>query len=418
MIFLDAAATTPVRREAIEAMFPFLTNQFGNPSSHHELGEQAATGLANARAQAAAVLGCHAEELIFTSGGTEADNLALKGIALARRAVDPRRNRVVISAIEHPAIVDSADYLQRVHGFVVDVVPVDAHAVVDSETFAAVLAKHDAGHPASGAGIGGSGASSGPDGASTGGHGAPGADVAVASVMYANNEVGTVQDIPGLAAISAAMGVPFHSDAVQAAGWLTLNVRELGVDSLALSGHKVGAPKGVGLLYLRGGVPCEPLVHGGGQEHGTRSGTENVAFAVALAKALSLSESARVAAAAATGEARVRFIAQVLDRVSGAILTGHPLRRLPGIASFCLPGTSGESVLLELERRNIICSSGSACAAGSDEPSEVLTSMGINRAVAQTALRFSFGADVTAAALDTAVNELVAAVEKIKSLGR
>ena len=418
MIFLDAAATTPVRREAIEAMFPFLTNQFGNPSSHHELGEQAATGLANARAQAAAVLGCHAEELIFTSGGTEADNLALKGIALARRAVDPRRNRVVISAIEHPAIVDSADYLQRVHGFVVDVVPVDAHAVVDSETFAAVLAKHDAGHPASGAGIGGSGASSGPDGASTGGHGAPGADVAVASVMYANNEVGTVQDIPGLAAISAAMGVPFHSDAVQAAGWLTLNVRELGVDSLALSGHKVGAPKGVGLLYLRGGVPCEPLVHGGGQEHGTRSGTENVAFAVALAKALSLSESARVAAAAAIGEARVRFIAQVLDRVSGAILTGHPLRRLPGIASFCLPGTSGESVLLELERRNIICSSGSACAAGSDEPSEVLTSMGINRAVAQTALRFSFGADVTAAALDTAVNELVAAVEKIKSLGR
>ena len=344
--------------------------------------------------------------------------MALKGIALARRAVDPRRNRVVISAIEHPAIVDSADYLQRVHGFVVDVVPVDAHAVVDSETFAAVLAKHDAGHPASGAGIGGSGASSGPDGASTGGHGAPGADVAVASVMYANNEVGTVQDIPGLAAISAAMGVPFHSDAVQAAGWLTLNVRELGVDSLALSGHKVGAPKGVGLLYLRGGVPCEPLVHGGGQEHGTRSGTENVAFAVALAKALSLSESARVAAAAATGEARVRFIAQVLDRVSGAILTGHPLRRLPGIASFCLPGTSGESVLLELERRNIICSSGSACAAGSDEPSEVLTSMGINRAVAQTALRFSFGADVTAAALDTAVNELVAAVEKIKSLGR
>ena len=418
MIFLDAAATTPVRREAIEAMFPFLTNQFGNPSSHHELGEQAATGLANARAQAAAVLGCHAEELIFTSGGTEADNLALKGIALARRAVDPRRNRVVISAIEHPAIVDSADYLQRVHGFVVDVVPVDAHAVVDSETFAAVLAKHDAGHPASGAGSGGSGASSGPDGASTGGHGAPGADVAVASVMYANNEVGTVQDIPGLAAISAAMGVPFHSDAVQAAGWLTLNVRELGVDSLALSGHKVGAPKGVGLLYLRGGVPCEPLVHGGGQEHGTRSGTENVAFAVALAKALSLSESARVAAAAAIGEARVRFIAQVLDRVSGAILTGHPLRRLPGIASFCLPGTSGESVLLELERRNIICSSGSACAAGSDEPSEVLTSMGINRAVAQTALRFSFGADVTAAALDTAVNELVAAVEKIKSLGR
>ena len=428
MIFLDAAATTPVRREVIEAMFPFLTNQFGNPSSHHSLGEQAAAALAGAREQAAAVLGCQAEELTFTSGGTEADNLALKGIALARRAGDPRRNRVVISAIEHPAIADSADYLRRIHGFVVDVVPVDAQALVDPEVFAAVLAGHsghprhsghpghDAGHPlgrAAGDGRGSSG-----DGREKASLELPGSDVAVAAIMYANNEVGTVQDIPALAAVAFGMGIPFHTDAVQAAGWLTQDVRELGVDSLAVSGHKLGAPKGVGLLYLRGGVPCEPLVHGGGQEHGTRSGTENVAFAVALATALSLSEAGRAAAAGGTAEVRDRFIGHVLERVPGAVLTGHPVRRLPGIASFCLPGTSGESVLLELERRSIICSSGSACAAGSDEPSEVLTAMGIERSVAQTALRFSFGADVAAAALDTAAEELVAAVGRVKALGR
>lgn len=424
MIFLDAAATTPVRREAIEAMFPFLTSQFGNPSSHHGLGEQAAAALAGARAQAAAVLGCHAEELTFTSGGTEADNLALKGIALARRAADPRRNRIVISAIEHPAIADSADYLRRLHGFVVDVVPVDAQAMVDPGVFATVLAGNsggvslhaepDAGHLLGRVGSDGRGAGSVLE---SGSNGAPGSDVAVASVMYANNEVGAVQDIPALAAVASGMGIPFHSDAVQAGGWLELDVRALGVDSLALSGHKLGAPKGVGLLYLRGGVACEPLVHGGGQERGTRSGTENVAFAVALATALSLSESGRATAASRTAELRDRFIAQVLDRVPGAVLTGHPVRRLPGIASFCLPGTSGESVLLELERRSIICSSGSACAAGSDEPSEVLTAMGIERSVAQTALRFSFGTDVGDAALDTAADELVAAVERIMALG-
>ncbi|MDO5751852.1 cysteine desulfurase family protein, partial [Arthrobacter sp.] len=276
--------------------------------------------------------------------------------------------------------------------------------------------EHDAGHPLGRAAGDGRGANG--DGSEAGSPEVQGSDVAVAAIMYANNEVGTVQDIPALAAVAAGMGVPFHTDAVQAAGWLSLDVRELGVDSLAVSGHKLGAPKGVGLLYLRGGVPCEPLVHGGGQERGTRSGTENVAFAVALATALNLSAAGRVAGSTGTAEVRDRFIGQILERVPGALLTGHPVRRLPGIASFCLPGTSGESVLLELERRSIICSSGSACAAGSDEPSEVLTAMGIERSVAQTALRFSFGADTGAAALDTAADELVAAVERVKALGR
>ncbi|MHA7305542.1 cysteine desulfurase family protein [Arthrobacter sp. TMN-49] len=384
MIFLDAAATTPVRREVIEAMFPFLTNQFGNPSSHHGLGELAANALAGARAQCADVLGCHAEELIFTSGGTEADNLALKGIAVARRAADPARTRVVISAMEHPAIADSADYLRRVHGFVVDEVPVGPEGLVAPAQFAQML----------------------------------GEDVAVVSVMYANNEVGTVQDIAALAGIAHRCGIPFHSDGVQAAGWLDLDVNRLGVDALSISGHKLGAPKGVGLLYLRGSVPLEPLIHGGGQERGTRSGTENVAFAVALATALRLAEAGRADAAARVVALRDGFIDTVLARIPTALLTGHRSRRLPGVASFCFPGTSGESLLLELERHSILCSSGSACAAGSDEPSAVLTAMGVERAVAQTALRFSFGADVAEDDLARAANELVAAVGRVGQLGR
>ncbi|POH59824.1 cysteine desulfurase family protein [Arthrobacter glacialis] len=404
MIFLDAAATTPVRREVIEAMFPYLTNQFGNPSSHHELGQLAATALAAAREQCAAVLGCHAEELIFTSGGTEADNLALKGIALARRAANPARNRVVISAIEHPAIADSADYLSRVHGFVVELVPVGPDGVVDPAVFAAVL--------------GGARAGSAGAGRDDGGTQVPGADVAIASVMYANNEVGTIQDIPVLARIARSHGVPFHSDAVQAAGWLDLDVNRLGVDALSISGHKLGAPKGVGLLYVKGSVPLEPLIHGGGQEGGIRSGTENVAFAVALATALGLSETGRAESAVRVAALRDGFIDSVLEQIPAASLTGHRSSRLPGVASFCFPGTSGESLLLELERQSIMCSSGSACAAGSDEPSAVLSAMAVERAVAQTALRFSLGADVAENDLVLAVRELVAAVATVGKLGR
>ena len=254
MIFLDAAATTPVRREVLEAMWPYLTGEFGNPSSHHSLGEAAAAALAGARAATAKALGCRPGEVVFTSGGTEADNLAVKGIALARRAADPRLDRVAISAVEHPAVEESARYLERVHGFAVDVIPVDRFGQVSEEALAAVLQ--------------------------------PG--TALVSIMYANNEVGTVQPIARLAALARAHGVPFHTDAVQAAGWLPLDTGALGVDALSISGHKLGAPKGSGALFVRGRVRLEPLVHGGGQERGRRSGTENVAGAVALATALAL----------------------------------------------------------------------------------------------------------------------------------
>ncbi|MCO4257221.1 cysteine desulfurase family protein [Pseudarthrobacter cellobiosi] len=384
MIFLDAAATTPVRREVLEAMWPYLSGEFGNPSSHHTLGEAAASALAGARAAVAKVLGCRPGEVTFTSGGTEADNLAVKGIALARQAADPVLNRVVISAVEHPAVEESARYLERFHGFSVDVVPVDGTGRVTPEALAAVLRP----------------------------------ETALVSVMYANNEVGTIQPVAELAAIAAGRGIPFHTDAVQAAGWLPLDVKSLGVDALSISGHKLGAPKGCGMLYVRGRTRVEPLVHGGGQERGRRSGTENVAGAVALATALTLAHAERPELAARVALLREHFIAAILETVSGALLTGHRTERLPSVASFCFPGTSGESVLLELERQGVVCSSGSACAAGSDAPSPVLTALGYGAEVAQTAVRFSFTSAVTADELEQAAAAVGIAVGSVRTLGR
>ncbi|QCO99040.1 cysteine desulfurase [Arthrobacter sp. 24S4-2] len=382
MIYLDAAATTPVRREVLEAMWPYLTGDFGNPSSHHSLGESAATALAGARTATASALNCRPAEITFTSGGTEADNLAVKGIALARQAADPARNRVVISAVEHPAVEESARYLERFHGFAVDVVPVDGFGQVTPEALAAVLRP----------------------------------ETALVSIMYANNEVGTVQPIRQLAALAREHGIPFHTDAVQAAGWLPLDTKLLGVDAMSISGHKLGAPKGNGALFVRSRTRVEPLLHGGRQERGRRSGTENVAGAVALATALGLvrpgqGQTGHVAAI------RDDFIAAVLAGVPGAQLTGHPVERLPSVASFCFPGTSGESVLLELERQGVVCSSGSACAAGSDEASPVLLAMGITPGVAHTAVRFSFDSTVTPGELGEAAVAVRNAVGSVLALG-
>jgi len=383
VIFLDAAATTPVRREVLDAMWPYLTGGFGNPSSHHTLGESAAAALAGARSAVADVLGCRQGEIVFTSGGTEADNLAVKGIALARQAANPLLDRVVISAVEHPAVEESARYLERFHGFTVDVVPVDATGLVTPAALAGVLRP----------------------------------ETALVSIMYANNEVGAVQPIAALAELAHAQGIPFHTDAVQAAGWLPLDTRALGVDAMSISGHKLGAPKGCGMLFVRSRTRLEPVIHGGGQERGRRSGTENVAGAVGLATALTLARDGQAEHQVRVATLRDRFIAAVLAGVPDAVLTGHPSQRLPSVASFCFPGTSGESVLLELERRGVVCSSGSACAAGSDAPSPVLTALGLPAEVAQTAVRFSFDASVTREDLDTAAAAVQAAVAGVRNLG-
>ena len=378
MIFLDHAATTPVRREALEAMWPFLTGAFGNPSSRHGLGDEASRALAAARADVAAVVGCRPGDVVFTSGGTEADNLAVKGIALA----NPRGRHVVVSPIEHEAVLEAAAYLARVHGFTVDEVEVDAGGLVHPEALARVIRP----------------------------------DTTLVSVQLANNEVGTVQPVAELAAIAHASGALMHTDAVQAAGWLPLSLDELGVDALSLAGHKVGAPKGTGALIVRGRIPLEPVLHGGGQERGRRSGTENVAGAVAFATALRLAEAERADAAPRVAALGADLIDRVTTEVPAAVLTGDPVRRLPGTVSFVFPGTSGEAVLLELERDGVICSSGSACAAGSDEPSHVLTAIGVPAELAQTAVRFTLGAETTAEDIEEAASAVARAVSAVRAI--
>ena len=373
MIYLDAAATTPLRRDVLERMWPYLGPDFGNPSSHHEVGESAKRALDEARADVARVLGCRAGEITFTSGGTESDNAAIKGIALA----NPRGRHLVTSSIEHPAVLESVRFLGRL-GFEVTILDVDATGLVDPGALAAALRD----------------------------------ETTLVSIQYANNEVGTIQPIAGLSALTRAKGVPFHTDAVQAAGWLDLDVGRLGVQAMSISGHKLSAPKGIGILYVGRRTPLEPLLHGGGQESGRRSGTENVASAVGMSAALGLAGGD----SSETVGLRDRFIKRVLAEVPDAQLTGHPTRRLPGTASFVFPGTSGEAILLELESRGIVCSSGSACAAGSDEPSHVLTAMDFSGPVAQTAVRFTFGRDTSAEDLDTAADELAIAVKRVKGI--
>ncbi|MCW2135131.1 cysteine desulfurase family protein [Arthrobacter sp. VKM Ac-2550] len=378
MIYLDAAATAPVRQEVLEAMWPALTQDFGNPSSHHTVGEAAGRALDYARRTAAQILGCRPGEIIFTSGGTEANNLAIKGLALA----SPRGKRIVASAVEHPSVLEAVEYLERLHGFTLVRVPVGQDGVVDLEVLAAELTP----------------------------------ETTLCTVMYANNEVGTIQPVDEIAGLCREAKVPFHTDAVQAAGWLDLDVGRLGVDALSISGHKLGAPKGCGLLYVSSRRPLEPLVHGGGQENGRRSGTENVAGAVAVATALSLAEKERAETVPRITGYRDYLIEQVLKALPEAQLTGHRTGRLPASASFCFPGTSGEAVLLELERRGVVCSSGSACAAGSDEPSAVLLAMGIDPAVAQTAVRLTFTASVKEAEIALAARAVVGAVKDVRKL--
>lgn len=376
MLYLDHAATGPVRPEVREAMLPFLGERYGNPSSHHTVGEAAAAALTDARRRVAAVLGMRPGDVIFTSGATEANNLALKGVAVAALLRTGRPGHLVTSAIEHESVLASAEFLERVHGVAVTRLRVDADGLVSPDDLAASLRE----------------------------------DTVLVSLGYANNEIGTVQDAAALAAVSTAARVPLHLDAVQAAGWLPL--AGTGAEALSIAGHKIGAPQGIGALAIRGRVPLEPLLHGGGQERDRRSGTENVAGAVGLAVALELAEAERLDATARVTAVRDAFVARVLALIAEARLTGHASRRLPGTASFTFSGVSGEAVLLELERRGVVSSSGSACAAGSDEPSHVLLALGVAPEVAHTSVRFSFGhhATIDPAPLADAVAASVAAV--------
>lgn len=387
-LYLDTASAAPVRREALEAAWPYLTGVFGNPSSHHEVGHTSAEALKDARRRVAKVLGMRSTDIIFTSGGTESDNLAIIGISLgagtggntgsgeSANCRSPRRH-IVTSALEHEAVLASVDFLVRWHGFEVTQIPVESDGMITTEALRSALRE----------------------------------DTLLVSLGYANNEIGTVADIAALADVAHDAGAFFHTDAVQAAGWLPLS--GLGVDAMSLAGHKVGAPKGIGVAAIRARIPLEPLIHGGGQESGRRSGTENVALAVAFATALELAEAEQVEAVARVQAIRDDFIAKVLASVPGAFLTGSESSRTPNHASFCFSGTSGEAVLLELERLGITASSGSACAVGSDEPSHVLTALGIDDDVAKTSVRFTFPASFAAEDGRRAAESVSAAVENL-----
>ncbi len=388
MIYLDNAATTPVRPEALQEAWPWLTTEFGNPSSTHELGHRAAAALVAARTRVATRLDCRPSEVVFTSGGTEGDNLAIMGLALAF----PRGKHIISARTEHEAVLETLDALERLHGFDITWLPVSRSGEIALPDVARALRP----------------------------------DTTLVTLMLANNEIGTIHPIAEIAALAHEVGAVMHTDAVQASGWLDTRISALGVDALTISGHKLGAPKGSGALYIRGRLSVEPQQHGGGQEFGRRSGTENVAWAVALATAVDLlpeprTEGARVA------QLRNSFVAAVLDRISCAQLTGPAIAasgedvggsRHPAIASFTFAGLNGETLLLELEQRGVVVSSGSACAAGSTDPSHVLLAVGLEADLAQTSVRFSLSHDTTEADLEHAVDALVDAVDAVSSLSR
>ncbi|GAA4427533.1 cysteine desulfurase family protein [Georgenia halophila] len=375
MPYLDHAATAPVRPDVLRAMWPHLAGGPANPSSRHEPGRTAAAALAWAREQIAASLGARASDVILTAGGTEADNLAVKGIALAA----PRGRRIVTSPTEHPAVLESCRALARLGGFAVELLPVDGAGRVHPDDVAAAVD----------------------------------ADTTLVTIAVASSELGTVQPIAQIAAIARAGGVPMHTDAVQAAGALPLSMAELGVDAMSVAGHKVGAPTGAGALLARRSLPLEPLLHGGGQQDGRRSGTEDVAAAVGLAVALRLATDGLEDRAAALARRRGRVAAAVAERLPSTILVGDPVDRLPGHLSWLIPGVTSEAVLLRLDERGVQVSSGTACAAGEDEPAEALLACGIEPDLARTQVRASFGAETTDDDLDAFVDELAAALESL-----
>jgi cysteine desulfurase len=375
-IYLDYASTTPVHPKVFTAMEPYLRGEFGNPSNLYRPGRSAADALGRARNSVARVLGCHDDEIVFTSGGSESDNLALKGIALARGT----RRHVVTTAIEHSAVLEAARALHEHFGVDSTVVPVDETGIADPEAVAAAIRP----------------------------------DTCLVSVMLANNEIGTIQPVAEIARLARARGVLVHTDAAQAAGLLDLDVERLGVHALSLTAHKFYAPKGTGVLYLRRGTPLVPLIHGGSQERLRRAGTENLPGIVACAAALELVERHRAATAARLTALRDRLIDGVQAAVPGALLNGDRRRRLPGNANFCFPDVQGESLLLELEQDDVYASSGSACHAGSQDPSHVLLAIGRSPELAHTAVRLTLGAPTTDAEIDRVLELLPLAVARLR----
>lgn len=382
-VYLDHSASTPTDPRVVETMLPYFTEVYGNPSSAHSHGRKAEQAIEDARETIARLLNAQPSEIIFTSGGSEGDNLALRGAAWAARQ-HGRGQHVITSPIEHSAISKTAQQLAHVMGFQWTPVRVDQTGWIDPEDFAAICRP----------------------------------DTVLASIMYANNEVGTIEPIPQLSAMAKARNILFHTDAVQAAGQVTLDVQMLGVDMLSLSAHKFYGPKGVGALYVREGVDLLPTQTGGSHENARRAGTHNTPLIVGMAKALELAYQEQDARLTHYRARRDQLINGVLSRVSGTYLTGHPQQRLASHASFAIDGVDSSRLVMHLDLKGIAASGGSACKTGNPEPSEVLLAMGYSPQEALGSLRLTVGLQTTEADVDYAVDALVDVVEKLRQLNR
>ncbi|HEY7878402.1 MAG TPA: cysteine desulfurase family protein [Gemmatimonadaceae bacterium] len=378
-IYLDHAATTPVRREVFEAMEPFYGPRFGNPSSTHRFGRDARAGLDEARERLARCLGALPDEIFFTSGGTEGDNAAIVGPYFALRSSGKRA--VVTSPIEHKAVLGAVHFAAS-QGAEERILSVSHAGLVDRASFDAQVRP----------------------------------DVAVCSVMWVNNEIGVIQPIAELAAAARARGVLFHTDAVQAFGKLDVDARQVPFDLLTMSGHKIGAPKGIGALFVRRGTPCEPLLHGGSQNRGLRPGTENVAAAVGLARAAELAVEERAEEMRRLGALRDRLERALLERIPDAVVNGQGTPRAPHILNISVPGTDSESMLMALDLAGVACSSGSACQSGSVDPSHVLLALGVERDLAVSAVRMSLGALTTDDCVERVAQLFPALITKARRL--
>ncbi|MBS3873218.1 MAG: cysteine desulfurase NifS [Firmicutes bacterium] len=376
-VYFDHAATTPVHPEVIAAMLPYFHNSFGNPSSIHSFGRESRQAVDSARERVAKVLGASPREIYFTSGGTEADNIAIQGVALAKKG---QGRHIITSQIEHHAVLDACKYLET-QGFAVTYLPVDEYGRVRVEDVLAALRP----------------------------------DTILITIMHANNEVGTIQPIREISAIAREHKVTFHTDAVQTVGSIPVNVDDLGVDLLTLSAHKFYGPKGIGVLYIRKGTKLKPLYHGGGQERKFRPGTENHVGIIGLAKALEIAAADMTSKQAEVAALRDKLMAGLLE-IPEVKPNGHPTERLPGNVNISIRYVEGESLILSLDMQGVAVSSGSACTSGSLDPSHVLLAMGLSHGEAHGSLRLTLGRDTTPAEVDYVLSILPPIVLRLRQM--
>ena len=381
LVYLDYAATTPVDPRVLQVMLPYFSESFGNPSSIHKFGQAAESALENARLTIAKIMDCLPEEIIFTSCGTESDNLALRGSAFLARK-ERGANHLLISPVEHHAISRTAEQLASLHDFELEYLPVDSFGRTSVEDVACCLRP----------------------------------DTAIVSVIYANNEIGTLNPISKIGQLCRSQGITFHTDAVQAAGYLTLNVKSLNTDLISIGAHKFYGPKGIGALYIRNGLSIFPSQTGGGQEYGFRAGTQNIPYIVGMAEALRLTQAEKEDRTASLKPLRDHLVGSILEEIPEVQLTGHPEERLPNHASFIFKGVDGNALLMMLDLEGFACSSGSACKTGIPEPSDVLTSLGFTHDWALGSLRVTLGMYTTSSEIEAFLEVLPKVISRLRKI--